>query len=268
MSKKWFLDVVQSKEFYVPILTIMFSILIISITSRIVKNLFNGDVHDFGAKRRRTVVILINNIIKYLVILIASVVILSSWGVNVSAIVAGLGVAGAVAGLALQDALKDIIMGINIILDNYFVVGDLVTFGDFTGTIIEFGLKSTKIKAVDGTTLIVANREISQIKNQSYKNASIQITIPVAYEEAEPKVRKELERICEEITTWEEVVGEAKYLGINELNSSSVDYMITISSRITDKWPLKRKVYAYIKNEFDKKHIKIPYTQIEVHNGK
>jgi small-conductance mechanosensitive channel len=80
--------VIQSKEFYVPILTIMFSILIISITSRIVKKLFNGDVHDFGAKRRRTVIILINNIIKYLVILIASVVILSSWGVNVSAIVA------------------------------------------------------------------------------------------------------------------------------------------------------------------------------------
>ena len=268
MNKKWFLDVIQSKEFYVPILTVMFSILIVSASSRIVKKLFNDDVHDFGAKRRRTVVILINNIIKYLVILIACVVILSSWGVNVSAIVAGLGVAGAVAGLALQDALKDIIMGINIILDNYFVVGDLVTFEDFTGTIIEFGLKSTKIKAVDGTTLIVANREISKIKNQSYKNASIQITIPVAYEEAEPKVKKELERICEEISKWEEVVGEAKYLGISELNSSSVDYMITISSRITDKWPLRRKVLAFIKNEFDKKHIKIPYTQIEVHNGK
>ena len=268
MNKEWFLDVIQSKEFYVPILTVMFSILIVSASARIVKKLFNDDVHDFGAKRRRTVVILINNIIKYLVILIACVVILSSWGVNVSAIVAGLGVAGAVAGLALQDALKDIIMGINIILDNYFVVGDLVTFEDFTGTIIEFGLKSTKIKAVDGTTLIVANREISKIKNQSYKNASIQITIPVAYEEAEPKVKKELERICEEISKWEEVVGEAKYLGISELNSSSVDYMITISSRITDKWPLRRKVLAFIKNEFDKKHIKIPYTQIEVHNGK
>ena len=268
MNKEWFLDVIQSKEFYVPILTVMFSILIVSASARIVKKLFNDDVHDFGAKRRRTVVILINNIIKYLVILIACVVILSSWGVNVSAIVAGLGVAGAVAGLALQDALKDIIMGINIILDNYFVVGDLVTFEDFTGTIIEFGLKSTKIKAVDGTTLIVANREISKIKNQSYKNASIQITIPVAYEEAEPKVKKELERICEDISKWEEVVGEAKYLGISELNTSSVDYMITISSRITDKWPLRRKVLAFIKNEFDKKHIKIPYTQIEVHNGK
>lgn len=268
MNKEWFLDVIQSKEFYVPILTVMFSILIVSTSARIVKKLFNDDVHDFGAKRRRTVVILINNIIKYLVILIACVVILSSWGVNVSAIVAGLGVAGAVAGLALQDALKDIIMGINIILDNYFVVGDLVTFEEFTGTIIEFGLKSTKIKAVDGTTLIVANREISKIKNQSYKNASIQITIPVAYEEAEPKVKKELERICEEISKWEEVVGEAKYLGISELNTSSVDYMITISSRITDKWPLRRKVLAFIKNEFDKKHIKIPYTQIEVHNGK
>ena len=64
MNKEWFLDVIRSKEFYVPIITIMFSILIVSATARIVKKLFNDDVHDFGAKRRRTVVILINNIIR------------------------------------------------------------------------------------------------------------------------------------------------------------------------------------------------------------
>ena len=48
----------------------------------------------------------------------------------------------------LQDALKDIIMGCNIILDNYFVVGDIVTYNGFTGEVVEFGLKNTKISPI------------------------------------------------------------------------------------------------------------------------
>jgi small conductance mechanosensitive channel len=268
MDKEWLLKVLQSKEFYVPILTVMVSLLIINGFSRLVKKLFKQDVHDYGAKRRRTVVILINNVIKYFVIIIAAIIILSTWGVNVTAIIAGLGVAGAVAGLALQDALKDIIQGINIIMDNFFVVGDLVTYNDFTGTVVEFGLKTTKIKSVDGTTMVVANREISNIKNQSYKNATIQLKIPVAYEEKESKVRKTLERICEEIGSWEEVIDKPEYLGIDEFDSSSIQYLIQFSTSIVNKWKTKRRALALIKSELDKANIKIPYPQVEVHNGK
>ena len=268
MNKEWLLKVLQSKEFYVPILTVMTSILIINGFSRIVKKIFKNDVHDYSSKRRNTVVILVNNVIKYFVIIIAAIIVLSSWGVNVTAIIAGLGVAGAVAGLALQDALKDIIQGINIIMDNFFVVGDIVTYKDFTGTVVEFKLKTTKIKAVDGTTMVVANREISSIQNQSYKNAIVQIKIPVAYEEKESKVRKALERICEEIGSWEETQDKPEYLGIDQLDSSSVNYLIQFKTSVVNKWKSKRKALALIKNELEKSNIKIPYPQVEVHNGK
>ena len=268
MTKEWLLDVLRSKEFYVPIITVMISIIVIGSFSRIIKKLFKGDTHNYNAKKRKTVVILVNSVVRYFVIIIATIIILSSWGVNVSGIIAGLGVAGAVAGLALQDALKDIIMGINIIMDNYFVVGDIITCNGFTGTVVEFGLKTTKIKSADGITMIISNREITKIENMSYKDATIRLKIPVAYEEKEAKVKKTLERICKEMNEWSEVISEPEYLGIDDLSSSSVDYLITINTLIQDKWNVRRKALSYIKNEFDKVGIKIPYTQIEVHNGK
>ena len=64
-------------------------------------------------------------------------------------------------------------------MDNYFVVGDIVRYNDFTGEVIEFGLKNTKIKNVEGVVLVVANREISSVYNLSQKNPSVTISIPV-----------------------------------------------------------------------------------------
>lgn len=190
------------------------------------------------------------------------------WGVDVSGIIAGLGIVGVVGGLAIQDALKDIIMGINIIMDNFFVVGDIITYNDFTGEVIEFGLKNTKIKNVEGTVLVVSNRNISEIQNISKKNASVVVTIPTSYKEKDSKVEKVLKRICETIDTWELSTEKTEYLGLDSLNTSSVDYIIRAHCTASNKHPLRRKILVEIKREFDKCNMQIPFTQIEVHNGK
>lgn len=262
------LNIISSKAFYVPVITICITLLLIKISSRVIKKMLIKDSKSLEDKRRNTIISLIENIIKYIFIIFALLVILGAFGFDVSGIVAGLGVAGVVGGLALQDALKDIIMGINIIMDNYFVVGDLVTFNDFTGEVIEFGLKNTKIKNVDGVVLVVANREIAQIKNLSQKSSTIVLKIPVAYEEKEIKVQKALERVLDEVSTWDDVNGRGEYLGIDSLMDSSVTYMINTKCNSGSQFVIKRKMLSLIKQEFDRANIKIPYTQIEVHNGK
>lgn len=261
------MNILQSPKFYVPVLTFCITILIINSSSRLVKKLINKNSNSIEIKRRNTIVALLENIVKYIIIIFAILIILTAWGVNISGIIAGLGVAGAVAGLAIQDALKDIIMGCNIIMDNYFVVGDIVTFNNFTGEVIELGLKNTKIKNVTGEVLVVSNREISQIFNLSQKSATINIAIPVAYEEKEKKVAKVLTAICEEVDSWKETTDKTEYLGIDKLGDSSVDYLIRAHCKAGEQHALRRKILSVIKTEFDKNHIKIPYNQIEVHNG-
>ncbi len=265
---EYLLSVCKSSKFYVPVITICVTIVIINMSSKVVKKLINRNSNNFEIKKRNTIVSLLENIIRYILVIIAILIILSVWGINVSALITGLGIAGVVGGLAIQDALKDIIMGCNIIMDNYFIVGDLVTYDGFTGEVVEFGLKNTKIKAFDGTVLVVANRSISKIINLSQKDQAVFITVPTSYDETEENVAKVLNKVCKEVKKFKEATKEGEYLGVNELSESSVDYLIKVQCKAGDQYALKRKVLALVKHEFDSNGLKIPYKQIEVHNGK
>lgn len=267
-AENGFINFITDSRFYVPVIAFILAILAITISNRLLKRVLKEGSHKLEDKRKNTILVLLQNIIKYIIIIIALLISLSSWGIDVTAIITGLGIAGAVAGLAFQDALKDIIMGCNIIMDNYFVIGDVVTFNDFTGEVIEFGLKNTKIKNVDGTVLIVANREISQIRNLSQKTCALLITIPTAYEEKDSKVSEVLKNMCKDIDEWKITTKPTEFLGVDNLNESSVDYVIKVHCNAPDRYTLKRKTLAFIKTEMEKNDIKIPYPQIEVHNGK
>lgn len=260
--------ILSSSKFYVPVITICLTFLIIKGTTRFIHKIITKNATTLELKRRNTIVALSHNIIKYVLIILASLIILSTWEFDVTGLITGLGIAGVVAGLALQDALKDIIMGCNIIMDNYFVVGDLITLNGFTGEVIEFGLKNTKIKNIDGVVMIIANREISNVLNLSQKSSSVGISIPVAYEESEEKVAAVIKKVIKEIDDLEISTKETVYLGIDKLNDSSVDYLIRAYSKAGNQFDLKRKSLSIIKKHFDKNKIKIPYQQIEVHDGK
>ncbi len=262
------LDVVKSVKFYGPVLIILISWLLYTI---IAKAIDKANIHgktELEKKKRKTVILLIKNIVKYVIVILAILNILSIYGVNTTSIVAGLGVVGAVIGLAFQDALKDIIGGINIILDNYYVVGDLVTFGDFTGTVSEFGLKSTKIQNAKGEVMILANRNIDKIINLSQKKSVLLLTIPTAYECDHKKVEKVLNSVLNKIKKEDNVSEkDTEYLGIDSFDSSSINYLIKIKCDQGSQFATKRLVLKLIKEAYEENDIKIPYDQIEVHHG-
>ena len=139
----------------------------------------------------------IKNVFKYVLFIFMAIFLLNLYGVNTTSVIAGLGVAGVVLGFALQEALKDIISGISIIFDDFFVVGDIVDYNGFAGTIIEFGLKTTKIKKVTGEVMVVANRNIDKIINISKERATLLLNIPTAYEEKYDKIEKVLNETLE-----------------------------------------------------------------------
>ena len=263
-----FFDFVLSEKFITTFVVILVAIIIVSIINGAKDKIEVSNSSSIKTKKRNTIVTLIANILTYLVLLIALVIILSKWGINVSAIVTSLGVVGVIGGLALQDALKDIIAGCNIILDDYFVVGDLVTFNDFTGIVTEFGLKRTKIQAFDGTELTVANREITQIKNLSSEDTTWYLDLPVAYEVTEKKLIPVIDTVLKRIKETGLTTKEPTYEGVNNFNESDVDYLITAKCKSKDRYVLRRKILGIVKEEFDKNKIKIPYQQVEIHNGK
>ena len=224
--------------------------------------------NSYEQKKKRTIIDLCSNIFKYVVIVIVAVIILDAYGIDTKSIIAGLGVLSAVLGLALQDTLKDFVGGVSIILENYYVVGDIVTFGTFTGEVIELGLKSTKIKNFNGEILILANRNVNQVINLSQAKQNIFLEVSVAYEEPTEKVETSLKKIMPEIEKINYVVKKSvTYLGISSLGDSAVTYLLKIQSLPDKQWQVKRDALRIIKNTFEEDNIKIPYPHIEVHHG-
>ena len=263
-----FFDTLKDSELLKSLLAIIIAILVYSFFKVIIRCFIKTGKNSFEKKKRNTIVKLFENIFKYIVLVIAVLYILNTYGIDTKSLVAGIGIAGVVIGLALQDFLKDLISGLSIILDNYFVIGDVVEYDGFTGEVIEFGLKSTKIRSYSGETLSLANRNIDKIRNLSQKSSNIFITVPTAYEVSEEKVKKALNDAIKEIIKSTDADDQSEYLGIDEFASSSINYIIKIHCPQDKRIPTKRASLSIIKRVYDEQKIKIPYNQLEVHNAK
>lgn len=251
-----------------PIIVLIVGFVLIQIITNIMKRIIIHGKNDFEIKRRHTIIELIQNIIKCFIYILMIIFILNIYGVDTKSLIASLGIAGVILGFALQSTVEDFISGMFIILDNYFVIGDYVTYNGFTGQVIEMGLKNTKIKKVNGEVYVIANRNINAIINISQQKANIIISVSTAYEEQTEKVEKVLKKVVEEACKMQGVYKESKYLGIENMTENAVEYAISISCRQEKQWQIKRDVLKLIKLAYEKENIKIPYPQIEVHNGK
>lgn len=258
------------RKIYGLVLIIVGSILFYNIISIILEKIIISGKTKFEIKKRKTILDLLKNLFKYFVFIICILLILDLYGHNVKALVAGLGIVATVLGLALQDTLKDFISGITILMENYYVSGDIVKYKDFTGEVIEFTLKSTKVKSLSGEVLTFANRNVTEIINLSQKEATIIFEIPVAYETKVDKIEKIInESILPSLNSIKDaVLDSGQYLGINQLADSSITYMISLNCKQESQWQVKRDLLKIVLTELNKNKIKIPYQQLEVHNAK
>ncbi|MBW2970525.1 mechanosensitive ion channel family protein [Candidatus Woesearchaeota archaeon] len=131
---------------------------------------------DFSAKRYMasngkdtSSVKLLSKILKGALWIIAIVVMLSNLGVNISGLVAGLGITGIAIAFALQRILEDIFASFSIHLDKPFVEGDFITIDDDSGTVKKIGIKSTRLQTQQGEELVVSNRELTEARVHNYK---------------------------------------------------------------------------------------------------
>lgn len=100
---------------------------------------------------------------------IVLLLILDNLGVNVTGLVAGLGIGGIAVALAVQNILGDLFASLSIVLDKPFVIGDFVVVDSFSGTIEHIGLKSTRIRCLSGEQLIISNNDLLKSRVRNYK---------------------------------------------------------------------------------------------------
>lgn len=196
-------------------------------------------------------------------ILVVAAVILQINGINIGTLFAGLGVAGIIVGFALQDVLKDLMMGVSIMWDKFFAEGDYICYNGQEGQVVEFNAKVTKLKNyADDTIVTISNRNITEISRAS---ELVGLTIPAPYEVPLPRIREvmaEIVRRAKELPT----VKDAQFLGTDEFADSAINYKLLL--RCTDptvKNTARRGTLDIVQEVFAQEGITIPYPQMEVH---
>ena len=216
----------------------------------------------FSGKKTKTYIKLIRSIIRYVFIAVTTLILLQENGIDVSSVLAGVGILGAVFGLAIQDWLKDIIRGSSILSDDYFSVGDIVKYKEIEGKVLIIGLKTTKIQDIRTSNIIsIANRNIEQIEIVSNL---IYVNIPMPYELPIQNAEKVIEKIVSKIKTNNNV-NDSRYIGVNEFADSSIKYLIEINCNQLYKLQVRRDALRTIFLEMNKNGINVPYTQMDIH---
>ncbi len=255
---------ITNEKVYMPVVYILIGVIVYSLLSKVIDKLLSRHSgKSYKDKRKGTIINLLRSVVKYIVLIFIILGILKLYGVDTTSIIASLGVFAAVIGLAFQDILKDLLAGISIIFDNKYAVGDVVEINGFKGTVIELGLRTTKIKAFSGEIKCIGNSSFSEVTNFNMANADLFLKLNVAYDTDINKLEKVLDGLKEDIMEIENVL-DYQLLGLDEFSDSSIVYMVDISCKAMTTLGIKRKVLRLVKDAFDKEGISIPYTTVDV----
>ncbi|TCU57448.1 small-conductance mechanosensitive channel [Novosphingobium sp. PhB57] len=205
---------------------------------------------------------LIRLLVSVVVFAVATVVLLDNLGVNVTGLVAGLGVGGIAIGLAAQGIFADLFAALAIIFDRPFSKGDQISFGSSTGVIEAIGLKSTRIRAYTGELRIISNKNLldTEILNVTKRDhIRLPFTIGVAYETPAETLER-IPGILRELV--EEVGGKPARAGFETFGPSSLDFALLVDVPGAD-WsvahPLRDRLLVSIMKRFAAEGISIPY---------
>ena len=216
-------------------------------------------------KKNKTFIRMLKSIVGYVIATVTVLMVLQIYGVDVTSMLAGVGIVSIIIGLALQDALKDIFRGFDIVSDGYYDIGDVIVFGENTGQVLSVSLRTTKIQDINTNNVVsIANRKIDQVEIVS---DAIYLNIPMPYEVPTEKAEKILKATVADIKKHADVT-DAKLLGLNKLNDSSIDYLFAINCPPSLKLPVRRAALRTIVTALEANKISIPYPQLDVHTKK
>ncbi len=252
------------KRVAVTLIIIICSVIAWVVAKKII-NIYNKKREEGDGPDRNvtSVKLVIADIIKVFVILLIVLTILQVNGVNVTSLVAGVGVVSAVVGLALQDFFKDIIMGMHILMDDFYKVGDVITYGENIGTVCSFNLRTTKFVSLkNGNIVTICNRNI--VEAEKYSN-EIHFTLPMPYETNLAQASKVMEAFVKE-TEKAECIESCEYQGIGELSASCVSCKVKLLTAGPEfMYAARREANKAFFKVMEEAGIDIPYDQIDVH---
>jgi small-conductance mechanosensitive channel len=200
--------------------------------------------------------------VSFAVFAIAAIVILDNLGVNVTGLIAGLGVGGIAIGLAAQGIFSDLFAAISIIFDRPFKRGDTITYGTTTARVEKIGMKSTRLRSISGEEKIISNSKLldMEITNNTqtiYRRVTFLLSL---VQHTSPAVAAKVPTILKDIVEAHD--GEFIRAGFTTFAASSLDFQLVFdvpSEDIDVMFASRHAVGIAIFERFAKEGIEFAY---------
>jgi small conductance mechanosensitive channel len=206
------------------------------------------------------------NMVRWVILAFVIVAVLNQFGVETTSMIAVLGAAGLAIGLALQGTLSNVASGVMLLLMRPFKIGDFITAGSLSGTVMEIGLFTSELKTGDGIYIMAPN---SQIWNQNIINFArnptrrIDILVGIAYDDDIDAAQKALQDMMD---------GDARVLKdpapmtmVMDLADSSVNVNLRCWANVADFWAVQWDLRKGAKAAVEAAGCTIPFPQRDVH---
>lgn len=218
--------------------------------------------------RARTVFSILSSVLKYVAAIVIICWGLSIIGVNVSTIVASVGIVALVIGFSAESLIADMVTGAFMVFENQYNVGDIVEVGGFRGTVSEIGLRTTSITDPGGNVKIVNNSAMKNILNRSDKPSRAACEIAVPYKTDFEKLESEIPALMDSIfEAHKDMMKQPpKYLGINQLADSGVILKFIAEVDEANIFSGARVLNHDLLLGFKKLGVECPFPQVDVHN--
>jgi len=208
---------------------------------------------------------IIRSTFKVLLLFLTILIVAPSLGIETSSLLAVLSIAGVAVSLSIQGILGNFFSGVTLLMSKPFKVGDFVTIGGETGTIVETGLTHTKLHTVDNQVILVPNSSVTSntITNVSAEGKRrVDLTFTASYDSDPAAVIAALTEaaVVEQVLEGEEVV-----VRLSKYGEHSMEYIVRVWVSNADYWDAWFAITARVKEAYDRHNVKMTYPHFYVH---
>ncbi len=222
----------------------------------------SGLLSERRAQRANTIGSVLKSAVSFLMFVIAFMLIVSLLGFDLAPFIAGTSVVGVALGFGAQNIVKDFLSGMFMMMEDQYGVGDVIDFQLASGTVEAVGLRSTRLRDVNGTVWYVRNGEVLRVGNKSQGFASVVLDIPI---DAWADVGLASEALHDVATAmraeedWEHVfLGDPEVQGVESLTRYETVIRLVARVRPLEQWRTARELRRRIRNRLDELDIGHP----------
>ena len=263
------IEIINNILHYVPKAIVSVQIIVVSVVINFLVKIISKLGFSFTDKGK-TLANLLASLLKWVIIIVAILCILSAWGVDTTSLLTGAGILALVVGLGAQSLIADVLAGIFIVLEGEYVVGDIVVIDGWRGKIVNIGIRTTQLEDIGGNVRIINNSEIrsvtNQTKHQSIANCTISVSASSNLEDVEKVILSSLKDIRKKIPA---ITADITYNGVTNITEISIFLLFKAKCYEEDLYQVQRDLNRELKLVLDRNNIaSYAVPSITVEDGK